>query len=134
MCEEVGPLTLCVSPNRRRGCGYASPETRLDASGVFASTGVDPNRFPNVDEERHLHDEARLDRCGLAAARGRVALETRLRVYDLEIDVERYLDTDRLVLEEDEVYGRLLDQVGESESAIWSPFKGNCSKVSLSMK
>ena len=133
MCEEVGPLTLCVSPNRRRGCGYASPETRLNASCVFASTGVDPNRFPNVDEERHLHDEARLDRCGLAATRGRVALKLgqcrtilRSTLRGISILIGSSWKRTRSTVVCSIKYGKA--------SVIWSPFKGNCSKVSLSMK
>src|SRR5215212_3948613 len=82
-----------------------------DPRQVLVGAGVHAYPVAGVDEERHLHDDPRLQGRRFVSARGRVALESRVRFGDLEVDVRRRLYADDLPVGRQDVDGATLDDV-----------------------
>ena len=65
-----------------------------------------------VEEERHLDHRAGLEGGGLRAARGGVAADAGIGLGDLQLDEVRQLDSDRAVVDEQDLHlGVLLEEV-----------------------
>src|SRR5690606_19002722 len=87
---------------------------RADTSGpaeVLAGAGVDLDPLAGGDEQRHLDLGAGLQRGGLGAAGGAVALEARLGVGDGELDRGGQLDVERGAVVEGHGGHRVLQHV-----------------------
>src|SRR4051794_13065791 len=69
-----------------------------DAGLVVARARVDSDGVAGIDKERHVYDQAALERCGLARAALRVAGKAGLGFDDLQVDRYGQFDADRLAL------------------------------------
>src|SRR5215210_8197302 len=67
-------------------------EAPSDPRQVLVGAGVHAYPVADVDEERDLHGDAGLQGGRLVSARGGVALEARVGLRDLEVNVRRRLD------------------------------------------
>src|SRR5690348_3805835 len=84
---------------------------RIDALDVAAGIRLDTNLITGRDEERHLHDQPRLDSRGLGAASGGVALEARLGIGDFEIHRGRQVNAEWLIVVGDDLDLHAIEQV-----------------------
>src|SRR5436190_23338158 len=84
----------------RAGTGPWSPgpDSAGDAAEVGRVAGVDLDLLARRDEQGHVDRGTGLDRCGLGAAGGAVALEPGLGVGHLELDRGRELDVEDAAL------------------------------------
>src|SRR5829696_1105250 len=75
----------CLRAVRRLKC-LSSPRSS-DPRQVLVGASVHPYPVADVDEERYLYNDTGLQGGRLVPARGRVALEARVRLGDLEVNV-----------------------------------------------
>src|SRR4030081_925324 len=71
---------------------------RLRTLHIRARACVNADHITGLDEQRDSDLGARFQLRRLGRTRDRVALEPGIRVHDLELDVDRQLDADELVL------------------------------------
>src|SRR5215210_4961594 len=78
---------------------------------VLVGPRIHPYAVADVDEERYLHDDPRLEGGRLGPSRGRVPLESRVCLGDLQVDVCRRLHADDLTVGREYAYCAALDDV-----------------------
>src|SRR3990172_512281 len=84
------------------------PSHALD---VGSGTRVHLDHVPLVQEEGDRHEGAGLQPRRLGRSAHRVSAETGLGFHDLQVDEERNVDPDRLPPVEEDLHGKVLDQV-----------------------
>src|SRR5215207_1993895 len=94
----------------RRLKGLSSPRSS-DPRQVFVGARVHPYSVADVDEKRHLYHDPGLQSSRLVPACGRISLEARVCLGDLEINVRRRLNADDLPVRREHGDRSALDDV-----------------------